>query len=78
MAADSLFEKLVKKAEIDSSLTEEIVVRLTAEEMANLMRKAEVARLSKEELLRQYLLTTTVFDMSYFTPKKAKSKKAES
>lgn len=75
--ADTLFEKLVKQAEVADALSEEICIKLTSDELANLMKKAETAKVSKEELLRQYILSTPAFDMSYFSPKKAKSKRGE-
>lgn len=60
------------KVRLYSSVVESIIA--TEKEVANYIVTAKV---SKEELLRQYILSTPAFDMSYFSPKKAKPKRGE-
>jgi hypothetical protein len=67
-----ILEDLKKREEIKRNLKEEIVVLFTAEEVAILDKKLEGLSVTKGELIREYLLTTTALKVE--TKNKPKSK----
>ena len=72
--ADKIFEDLVKKIGASSSLDNEIVVKISDEELSVLRRKADKLGMSVEDLVRVYLVNTTAFDKSFFEGKKPNKK----
>lgn len=76
--ADKIFEDLVKKIGVSSSLDNEIVVKISDEELSVLKRKADKLGMSVEDLVRVYLVNTAAFDKSYFEGKKSSRKTLKS
>lgn len=72
--ADKIFEDLVKKIGVSSSLDNEIVVKISDEELSVLKRKADKLGMSVEDLVRVYLVNTAAFDKSFFEGKKSSRK----
>ena len=59
--SDVLFDKLKENAKRKVGLTNDVVVKLTDEELVILTNKAEDVEMEVGELLREYILTTAVF-----------------
>ena len=75
--ADKIFDDLKKKVEKTSWITESIAIRISQAELDILAKKADVLKMKKEDLLREYILNTSAFDGSVFSEKKTKNKVSE-
>lgn len=69
--ADGLFDKLKKEREKRVNLDLTVELKLNEKEMEILMRKAEELKLDESEVVREYVLSSGLFDNSPFE-KKAK------
>lgn len=67
--ADTLFDKLKKDREKRVGLELEVVLKVNEKEMEILTRKAVELSLSESEVLREYVLSSGLFDVSPFEKK---------
>lgn len=70
--ADKKFELLKEKAQKRSGLTEIMSFKMSSDEMDILKKKAAILDVELGELVREYVLDTSLFDNSPFEEKKAK------
>lgn len=70
--ADKIFDALKANAKKRQGLDQTITIKVSANELEILTKKAEVLDLDIEDLLREYVLGTAAFDNSPFEEKKAK------
>jgi hypothetical protein len=75
--ADSVFENLKRQQARKSNLTETITVQISSEELAILEKKADAISMSKEELLREYILSTQALKNETKSKPKSKPKGGE-
>lgn len=76
--SDKIFDELLKKASVNNALDHEIVIKVSADELSILTRKAEKLGMSAEDLIRVYVVNTTAFDKSFFEGKKSSRKTVKS
>lgn len=72
--ADKTFERLKKEVEKKVALTEEITIKISSVELEILKKKAALLGIEIEELVREFLVDSSAFDVSVFTEKKLKNK----
>lgn len=72
--ADGIYASLKKNVEKKSSLSARVTIKISNEEMEILNKKAEDLKMTKDDLAREYLLRTPIFDGSDFEDKKGKNK----
>lgn len=72
--ADKTFERLKKEVEKKVALTEEITINISSVELEILKKKAALLGIEIEELVREFLVDSSAFDVSVFTEKKLKNK----
>ena len=72
--ADKTFERLKKEVEKKVALTEEIMIKISSVELEIFKKKAALLGIEKEELVREFLVDSSAFDVSVFTEKKLKNK----
>lgn len=70
--ADKKVEVLKEKAQKRSGLTEVMSFKMSNDEMDILKKKAAILEVELGELVREYILDTSLFDNSPFEEKKAK------
>lgn len=74
MAQDSLYLDLLKQAEMNKSLANEVVVKMTDDELGIITKKAEILCMDIGTYMRMHLVKTPVFDTSVFQEKKVRVK----
>lgn len=72
--SDKIFEELLKKASVNSALDSEVMIKVSADELTTLRKKAAKLEMSIEDLVRVYVVNTTAFDKSHFEGKKSSRK----
>jgi len=75
--ADKVYEELKKNQARKTGLTENISVKISVSEMGILEKKASELLIDIEELVREYLLSTSAFKIEGKGVKKPKPKLAE-
>ena len=74
MAVDNVYLELIKKAEENKGLLNDVTVKLTDDEMEIITKKANNIGIDIGEFLRVHILKTAAFDGSVFQEKKVKVK----
>lgn len=72
--SDKIFDDLLKKASVNSALDSEVMIKVSADELTTLRKKAAKLEMSIEDLVRVYVVNTTAFDKSFFEGKKSSRK----
>lgn len=74
MAVDNVYLELIKKAQENKNLQNDVTVKLTDDEMEIITKKANNIGIDIGEFLRMHLVKTPAFDGSVFQEKKGKVK----